>query len=53
MAKSSDPFRNIFLKESKLVDSVCEMRIDWPSVCKKDSSLKEWNKMKTLNHLVQ
>jgi len=30
MAKSSESFRCIFLKESKPVDSVYQMRIDWP-----------------------
>jgi len=48
----SSSLRQIFLKETTTVDNV-PMRVDWPHGKRRESSYKSWQKMKTLEQLVQ
>jgi len=50
----SSSMRKIFLRngETKVVDGY-PMRIDWPRVQRKNSSHQSWQKMRTLDKLVQ
>jgi serine/threonine protein kinase len=50
--QTQQSLRDIFCKESSMVEDY-KMRIAWPDAKRRDSSFKSWQKMKTLEQLVQ
>ena len=54
MAEQAQPsLRSIYLKDQTAVTDGLKMRIEWPEAKRRDSSYKSWQKMKTLEQLVQ
>ena len=54
MSEQAQPsLRSIYLKDSTHNLEGYKMRIDWPEAKRRDSSYKSWQKMKTLEQLVQ